>query len=324
MQVVWINAVLCLISPTQASYVAVYSLGAHARRTFPAGAGFVVLVACWALGAQSWRLVDPISSLVLLTCGVLFGVWIQARRALLDSLTDRADRAERERLLSTELAISQYRARLTTDVHDTVGHWVSLMVLQAGALKVSTHDEGARRAAGTIGAYGGQATAELRDLLQKIHTEEDPLGTDPLASFDALDEQLNELVGRAQRAGLSVSFQWHGSRQPLDEPVTKTAFRIVQESLTNAAKHAPGSHVEVVVDERPSEVLVEITNTNHGYVPVAEDPSGTGLIGLRRRVALVGGRLETGPTADGAFEVRAVLPRVPAKATTTAPEGTTK
>lgn len=298
-RVVWVNAVLCLVSPTQSAYVAVYSLGAHARRSVPAVAGFIVLVVCWTLGAQQWRLSDPVTSLVLLGCGLLIGLWVQARRALLDSLTERARRAEHEQELAAELAGARYRARLAADVHDTVGHWVSLMVLQAGAVKVSTTDESTRQAAGTIESYGGQAITELRELLQEL-----PAG----AGTPGEPESLAELVERARRGGVSVTMHTRGYPEPQDESVARVAYRVVQEGLTNVTKHAPDSDVVVVVDRRPRETVVEVTNSSPHGVVVGDDSGGTGLIGLRARIGLVAGRLDAHPLADGGFRVRAVLP----------------
>lgn len=306
-RVVWVNALLSLVSPTQSSYVAVYSLSAHARRSVPAAAALVVLVSCWTLGAQQWRLIDPVTSLVLLGSGLLVGLWVQARRALLDSLTERAQRAEHEQELAAELAGARYRARLASDVHDTVGHWVSLMVLQAGAVKVSTSDEAARRAAGTIESYGGQAITELRELLQESPAGDG--GAPGAGTPGEAPESLVQLVERARRGGVAVTMHTRGHPQPQDDSVARAAYRVVQEGLTNATKHAPDTHVVVVVDYCPRETVVEVTNSSpHGGGVLADGSGGTGLIGLRARVGLVAGRLDAHQLADGGFCVRAVLP----------------
>lgn len=305
-RVVWVNAVLCLVSPTQAAYVAVYSLGAYARRTVPAGAAFVVLLGCWTLGAQQWRLTDPVTSLVLLCAALLVGLWVRARRALVDSLTERAVRAERERVLSTELALARDRARLAADVHDTVGHWISLMVLLAGALSVSSRDADTRRAAGTIEAYGGHAITELRDVLQQRRgDDETTVAQRPPASAPAL----TELLARAREGGLVLTCHHHGT--PPDPDSTSTVvYRVVQECLTNATRHAPGATVAVVLNHRPGETVVEVTNSRPttSPTPASEGAAGTGLIGLRQRVGHFGGRLDARPLDDGGFRVRAVLP----------------
>lgn len=305
-RVVWVNAVLCLVSPTQAAYVAVYSLGAYARRTVPAVPAFVVLLGFWALGAQQWRLTDPVTSLVLLCGGLLIGLWVRARRALVDSLTERAVRAERERVLSTELALARDRARLAADVHDTVGHWISLMVLQAGALNVSSRDADTRRAAGTIEAYGGQAITELRDVLQQRRTDDE---TTVAQEPPAAAPPLAELLARARQGGLVVTCHHQGT-PPDHDSTSSVVYRVVQECLTNATRHAAGATVEVVLEHRPGATVVEVTNSrpHTSPAPSAEGSAGTGLIGLRQRVGLLGGRLEARHLDGGGFRVRAVLP----------------
>lgn len=329
---VWINAGLCLITPTQASYLAVYSLGSQARHRVQAGVAFLLLVACWSVGAQQWRLVDPVSSLLLLLFGLILGLWVHARRTLLDSLTERAERAEREQMLAAELAMVHDRARLAADVHDTVGHWISLMVLQAGALEVTSTDERTRRAAGAIQSHGGQAIAELRGLLEAFRTDE--LGgpaTDLGDPSAAVNPSLAGLIDRAREAGLSVTVHSRGRPLGHDDPLTGTAYRIVQEGLTNASRHAAGSRVVVVIDRQSPDTVVEVTTSGPepgaaptvdgglicdtqsrggapGVVGASDGGGGTGLIGLRRRVAALHGKLDAEALGGGGFRIRAVLP----------------
>lgn len=308
--ITFVNAALCLVSPTQASYVAIYSLSAYTRRTTPAVISALALVACWSLGAQQWRLVDPVSSLVLLACALLIGLWVRARRALLDSLTERAERAEREQRLASELAVANDRARLAVDVHDTVGHWISLMVLQAGALEVTTTDTETKRSAGVIQAHGGQAIAELRGVLEELRSADAP---ELSAGTTAGIPSLAELIDRARQAGLSVTARSLGYPMQPDDPLTTTAYRIIQESLTNATRHAPGSQVTVVIEHGPNETVVEVTNGAplSDELPSADDYEATGLLGLRHRVTMINGQLDTGHVAGGGFRVRAILPAPP-------------
>ncbi|NRQ31787.1 hypothetical protein HII36_08035 [Nonomuraea sp. NN258] len=266
------------------------------------------------------------SSLVTLA-GALLGLYVAARRQLIASLRERAERAERERHLVAEQVRGEERVRLAAEIHDVVTHRVSLMVLQAGALQVSSADAQAREAAETLRVTGCQALRELRDLVGILH---DPDG-------DGMREQelpdLVTLVAESESVGVRVELVEHGDRSPISPVVGRTAHRVVQEALTNVRKHAPGASARVEVRYERDGVLLLVRNTAPtrapdpaliGVGPAGAGPAltgagpaltgagpaaGTGLLGLRQRVELVDGTLLAGPYGDGGFELRVTLPR---------------
>ena len=271
------------------------------RRTAFAAVGIMTIVV-----ARVW---DPnwqvITIAVLRTAvGPLLALYFGARHAMVRALTERAERAERERYLLAEQARADERARLAGEMHDVVTHRVSLMVLQAGALSVTAKDEATRRAAEELRAAGVQALDELRDLVGILRTsaEEDP--APPAAGLAALADE-------STAVGTPAELAEHGDPALASPVVARTVYRIVREALTNVRKHAPGAHVLVQVDYGESQVQVSVTNTAVASGPVtglASTGSGLGIAGLRQRIELVHGTLRAGPTPDGGFCLEATLP----------------
>ena len=271
------------------------------RRTAFAAVGIMTIVV-----ARVW---DPnwqvITIAVLRTAvGPLLALYFGARHAMVRALTERAERAERERYLLAEQARADERARLAGEMHDVVTHRVSLMVLQAGALSVTAKDEATRRAAEELRAAGVQALDELRDLVGILRTsaEEDP--APPAAGLAALADE-------STAVGTPAELTEHGDPALASPVVARTVYRIVREALTNVRKHAPGAHVLVQVDYGESQVQVSVTNTPVASAPVtglASTGSGLGIAGLRQRIELVHGTLRAGPTPDGGFCLEATLP----------------
>jgi signal transduction histidine kinase len=307
-----VSAAVSLVSPalTAGMLITSYAVGRYVGRwpvRIGAGAvGAVAIAQPWALSTlEEW--VGAIGGVALLIVlpGAL-GIWQRTRADLLAALRERAERAEAERELMAREAVLSERTRIAREMHDAVGHRVSLMVLQAGAIEMAAADRArVEQLAGNVQAAGRQALDELRQMVGVLRggevDEEAPLGPQPGL------EDLPRLVAQARAAGLDVEL---GTLpEAPDEPaIGRAAYRIVQEALTNAGKHAPGAHVTVSVVRTADELAVRVLNGPADGVPVGTSGGGYGLVGLGERVRTLGGRLQTGPRLDGGFAVEAVLP----------------
>jgi signal transduction histidine kinase len=231
---------------------------------------------------------------------------VRDRQLLAETLTARAELLEREQELRAHEAVAEERARIARELHDLVAHNVSVMVVQAGAERHALGDSQAstRDVLRSIEQAGRQALAEARRLLGMLRRDGDSQELEPQPNID----QIKFLVEQVQRAGLPVKIEVEGERVPLPAGVDLCAFRIVQEGLTNALKHAGPAHAEVLLRYAPGALDVEIRDDGRGIAQANGDGAGHGLIGMRERVALYGGQLETGPREGGGFEVHAHLP----------------
>ncbi|WP_433336313.1 sensor histidine kinase [Spirillospora sp. CA-294931] len=247
-------------------------------------------------------------SVVLIVIGALLGLYVAARRRVVEGLRERTERAERERHLLAEQARIAERARLAAEMHDVVAHRVTLMVLQAGALRVRAPDEATRASAEELRGTGCQALEELRDVIGLLRREVD--GGDGEEPAGPLPD-LSTLIDESASVGVPVELAERGD-PPLASPVVgRTAYRIVQEALTNVRKHAPGARVNVDVRYRADGVRLTVRNsagTGEADATLALSGSGTGLAGLRERVELIGGTFASGPSPGGGFSVEASLP----------------
>jgi signal transduction histidine kinase len=208
-----------------------------------------------------------------------------------------AEREERERA-----AIARERARIARELHDVVAHNVSVMVLHAEAGRRSLRDaERVAESFGTIETVGRQTVDELRRLLGMLRHDEE-LALSPPPSLLHVDE----LAEHVRRTGLSVEVDVSGRRNGVAPGLDVAAYRIVQEALTNVLKHARAASATVAIEYGEQAVRIEVTDDGVGPAPAAE--GGQGLIGMRERTALYGGRLESGSGPAGGFLVRAVLP----------------
>jgi signal transduction histidine kinase len=235
-------------------------------------------------------------------------LYLRARKELVDSLRERAERAEREQLLLAEQARAAERRRLAEEMHDVVTHHLTLMVLHAGALGATSAEPAVRTAAEDIRQAGTHALAELRDLVGVLRDAgeasagrpAEPTAPDPVA-----------LVAEARGVGETIAYAADGDPERISPTVRRTAYRVVQESLTNARKHAPGAGVTVALSYRADGVTVRVANDAAGRPPdkaLAGSGSGVGLLGLAQRVELVGGTLRAGPRPGGGYQVDAILP----------------
>ncbi|WP_344049669.1 sensor histidine kinase [Streptomyces thermoalcalitolerans] len=244
--------------------------------------------------------------LTLLTIG--WGMFVRAKRQLMLSLRDRARRAETEARLRAEQAQRLAREAIAREMHDVLAHRLSLLSVHAGALEFRPEAprEEIARAAGVIRESAHEALQDLREIIGVLRAD----GSDDAGRPQPTLAALEALVAECREAGMEVTLT-DTVTDPAAVPasVGRTAYRIAQEALTNARKHAPGTRVTVTVAGAPGDGLdIRIRNS----APEREAPhvpgSGQGLIGLTERATLIGGTLEHGPTPDGGFEVRGRLP----------------
>ncbi|MEU9039117.1 histidine kinase [Streptomyces sp. NPDC048352] len=254
---------------------------------------------------------------------VLLGLYVGARRRLMESLQERADSLERELSLladraeeRAEWARQEERTRIAREMHDVVAHRVSLMVVHAAALQAVAAKDPVKavRNAALVGDMGRQALTELREMLgvlrapakQPVRVAARAAGPEEGPSLDALEA----LVGQSRAAGMSVEVLVQGEGGGYPAAVEQTAYRVVQEALTNCHKHAPGARVVVRLAHREGEVAMQVENGPcEGEARGADLPSGgNGLVGMRERVLALGGVFVSGPTDGGGFKVSAVLP----------------
>ncbi len=230
------------------------------------------------------------------------------RRAYYTNLEERAARLERERDAHAQIAAAAERARIARELHDVVAHNVSVMVVQAdgAAYALGTDPVRTRQALAAISATGRQALTEMRALLGVLRRGDDG-GLAVLAPMPGLG-QLDELLDQARAAGLPVTCSIEGRVRPLVAGTALTAYRIIQESLTNIRKHAGGMACADVV-LRYTDTAIELAITDNGIGATAAcDGAGHGLTGMSERAAMYGGSVQAGPRPGGGFEVTATLP----------------
>ncbi|MFI5954188.1 sensor histidine kinase [Cryptosporangium sp. NPDC051539] len=235
----------------------------------------------------------------------LWGGVVHARHAYLQEALDRASRLESERDALARLAVVEERGRIARDLHDVVAHSLSVVVLQADGARHVLHDdpERADRALEAIGRTGREATAEMRRLLGVLRSPE-AASRAPQPDLG----QLELLVSQVRASGLPVTLTVHGDLSAVPAGAGLSAYRIVQEALTNAVKHGgPGVTADVSAEAGPEGLTVVITDDGRG-AGAADDGAGLGLLGMRERAAAVGGEVIAGPRAGGGFSVRAWLP----------------
>jgi signal transduction histidine kinase len=221
-----------------------------------------------------------------------------------DEAKERAVRAEREREERARLAVSDERARIARELHDVVGHSVSVMTVQASAVRrlLRPHQEKQREALLVVEQTGREALAEMRRMVGVLRRPEEAPALAPQPSLEYLDK----LVQHARETGLPVELRIEGEPVQLPAGVDLTAYRLVQEGLTNALKHAHARHAEILV--RYGDGHVELTVSDDGRGEGSGDGGGHGLVGMRERVSVYGGELEAGPRAGGGYRLRARLP----------------
>jgi len=241
------------------------------------------------------------------------GAWavgdnIGTRRAYLAGLIERAERLERERETSTQRAALEERARIARELHDVVAHHVSAIAVQAGAAEeIAERDPArARQVLATIQATSRLALAEMRALVGVLQDQAESA----LAPAPHLAD-VEQLAVQSRAAGLDVRLHVEGAPRTLPEALDLSAYRIVQEALTNTLKHARAARVDVTVRYGQDSVELVVEDDGHADAATVAEPlpgAGRGLVGMRERVALFHGRLELGRVPGGGFRVHAVLP----------------
>ncbi|MFF0790684.1 histidine kinase [Streptomyces spiralis] len=247
----------------------------------------------------------------------VLGDSMRTRRAYFAQLEERAARLEKEREAQAKVAVAAERARIARELHDVVAHNVSVMVVQAdgAAYVLDAAPDQAKNALETISSTGRQALAEMRRLLGVLRTGEHQEGGEYVPQPDV--EQIKELVEQCRSSGLPVDFRIEGTPRPLPSGVELTAYRIVQEALTNTRKHGgpdAGASVRLVYFDDGLGLLVEDDGKgapHELYEDGGADGQGHGLIGMRERVGMVGGTLDAGPRPGGGFRISALLPLKP-------------
>ncbi|WNE97394.1 sensor histidine kinase [Streptomyces luomodiensis] len=275
----------------------------------------------WPHAEQTWwaNVVSTVFVAIPFVLAWVLGDSIRTRRAYYAQLEERAARLEKEREAQSKVAVAAERARIARELHDVVAHNVSVMVVQAdgAAYVMDASPEQARQALETISGTGRQALAEMRRLLGVLRTGEPGEENEYVPQPDV--EQIDELVKQARGAGLPVDFKVVGSPRQLPSGVELTAYRIVQEALTNTRKHGGpdvGASVRLTYFDDGLGLLVEDDGRGaqrEMYEDGGADGSGHGLIGMRERVGMVGGTLDAGPRPGGGFRISALLPLKPVR-----------
>jgi signal transduction histidine kinase len=289
-----------LVTRTQGLFVAglaaAFLLG-HLRDTEKGRVGLAIVLVC--SGVIVYNDPDRSSGELVFTplifgIGWLVGFALRERTAQAAAAEARAEQAERERETAARIAVAEERARIARELHDIVAHAVSVMVLQVGAVRHNLPAELAedREALKDVEGAGRAALAEMRRLLGAMRREGDELDLTPQPGLGSLAPLLEEI----RRAGLPVELRLDGEPFPLPEAIDLSAYRIVQEGLTNALRHAKATHAEVVVRYHPHEIQIDIEDDGRGTG--AGDGRGQGLVGVRERVKLYGGEMSAG-TIDG-------------------------
>jgi signal transduction histidine kinase len=261
----------------------------------------VAAIAEWRHPTHSWSGLFFIA--IFMTTAWVVGLLV--RRPVVQARTaqDRAAQLEAEQALAAERAAQEERRRIARELHDIIAHSVSVMTVQAGAVRRLLHPDQSREQAAlvSIEKSGRDALAEMRRLVGLLKDDSTPSSLAPQPGLASLDE----LVVKVSEAGLPVHVTVEGEAHPLTPGADLTAFRVVQEALTNAIKYAGPARACVTLSWAPRELVIEVTNdgtsTQHNSV-------GFGQVGMRERLALYGGRLESGPGRDGGYQVRAHLP----------------
>jgi signal transduction histidine kinase len=289
--------------------VALYSIGVRSSRLVAIGAGVLSGLALLPMIGNDQRVGVPLP--LPLTVSLIVAVLALADQVGTRRLTERAlaERAEEYRMEQARRAVLEERSRIARELHDVVAHHMSMVAVQAetAPYRIQGLPEAGLRDFATIGQTAREALTEMRRLLGVLRSDDETPERVPQPGLAHLDE----LVEVARGAGLPVRTTVQGQHRPLPAGVELSAYRIVQEALSNAGQHAEGVRlVDVVVAYEPDRLLVTVTDDGHGRAG-PPGPPGHGLVGMSERVAMLGGTITAGPGPDGGFQVAAVLPVPP-------------
>jgi len=297
----WLDMAYQLIEIPAASLVATYTFAALSPpvKRLIAVVGTVIGVTA-SIVVPGDELINLGPNAILFVVAYALGTSARARQARIEMLEERARRLAEEQ----DAAAARERERIARELHDILAHSMSLVVVQAEAGPVAVHSDPdkAVEVFDTISATAREALAQLRRTLSVLRSDEP--GRQPQPGLDGL----SPLVAGVRRAGLAASLEEHGERRPVPADLAATAYRIVQESLTNTVKHAAASNVSVRLEWLDGTLALEVRDDGRGPVG-SGGPGGRGLVGMRERVSAAGGELTCGPGPDGVgFRVAASLP----------------
>jgi signal transduction histidine kinase len=293
--------------------VAVYGSAKQSRIALSIGM-FGVLLAT----TRYWNSTVPKQQFTIMVAlaALVFGVWAfgerrRTRALYVAQLEERAAQLEHDRDRESKLAVTEERTRIAREIHDVVAHGLSIMIVQAdgGLYAADASPEQAKKALATIGDTGRTSLTEMRKMLgllkEDVRADLDPDQPRPQPGVS----QLPELIENVCQAGLAVEYQVTGQPRDLPALLGLTAYRIVQEGLTNTLKHAgPGARTSVQLDYGREILTVVVTDDGRGAAATGSTDPGHGLVGMRQRASISGGTVTAGPKAGGGYEVIARLP----------------
>jgi signal transduction histidine kinase len=288
---------------------ALYTVAADRPRR-AAVAGGLILEGGAVLAAFRWgtsALVTFTSLSALVVAALVCGLYVRARRAHLASLVERAARLEFERDQQALFAAAAERARISREMHDVVAHSLAVVISLANgaAAKLGRDPEQSREALESISELGREALADTQRLLSVLRAEEDAAARAPQPGIG----EIADLVERAASTGLAATLTVRGDPVPLAAGPALSAYRIVQEAITNAVKHAAGATtIAVELTWAPCRLQIAVTDDGHGDGGPAGSPGGFGLAGMRERAALYGGTATAGPRQQAGWAVQAAIP----------------
>jgi signal transduction histidine kinase len=289
--------------------IAIYSVGAHAegrRAVLGAAYAAAAVVAIDLPAVLAGSIPDDVYAWLLYALAFTAGRALRSRQQQAAAAVRLADLAEAQREQQAQRAVEDERSRIARELHDVIAHGLSVIVVQAAAEQrvLPAGSESTREVLAAIERTGRQSLVELRHLLGVVRRTDAGLELSPQPGLDRLDELLVEM----RDAGLRVDVRIEGARSSVPAGVDLTAFRIVQEGLTNVLKHANCPHAEVVI--RYSDVDLDLQVIDHGPGTPTQGTGGQGLVGIRERVAIYSGTFDAG-RHDGGFHIHARLPRDP-------------
>jgi signal transduction histidine kinase len=306
--------VAAVLSPAGLPYVlplivGLYTIGAHRswQATIAAYCAVVATALAYALaGGTRFDTGDVIAIALVGAIAAGTGIYIASKRTSITTLEGETARLVRERQLLAERAVAEERVRIAQELHDVIAHNVSLIVVQAQALSATHPDQQVISATDGIADLGRRTMAEMHRTLRLLRARDDAPEFAPQPGLGDLDE----LLAQSRAAGLPVELAVEGTPRRLAQSVDLSAFRIVQEALTNVVKHAGRARTALTITYGPE--ALELTIVDSGSPDRANgprrEPGGHGLIGMRERTALFGGTLTAGPRPGDGFEVHASLP----------------
>jgi signal transduction histidine kinase len=249
---------------------------------------------------------DAVFTPLLFTTVWLFAFGLGRKLEQAREAEARALRVERQREAEARAAVAEERARIARELHDVVGHSVSVMTVQASGVRrlLRPDQEREREALLIVEQAGREALAEMRRLVGVLRRPDEAPALAPQPSL----KHLERLVEQARDAGLPVDVQIQGEATELPAGIDLTAYRLVQEGLTNAIKHAKATRAEVVVRYTPDRLELVVSDDGQGFSDESSDGGGHGLVGMRERVAVYGGELESGARPEGGYTLHARLP----------------